>query len=266
MVTSTLPAGAQLSGTVILYVQPEPLSLELHGNLGMNRVDKPWGFAAQTHFVPLTVTEFAPASLSYPIIFAGSDRQPIAVMGINEGTNLFVSADGAIRPEAYLPAYIRRYPFVLANDEAQQRMVVCIDRSAKAMGENADVPFFENGEPSDYLKQCMEFCQNFDVERARTESFVQLIKDLDLFESRKAFYTPPAFSDAPPPEQVLIAEYFAVSEEKLNALPIEKLKELRDNGALAQIYAHLISLLGWDKLIAIALTQQAQPVQTVGNA
>ena len=249
MVTSTLPAGSQLSGNVVLYAQPEPLSLELHGKLGMNRVDKPWGFAANTHFVPLTVTEFAPAALSYPIIFAGAERQPIAVMGISDGQNLFIDAAGDIKPEAYLPAYIRRYPF---------------DRSAKAMGENADVPFFENGEPSDYLKQCIDFCQNFDVERARTESFVQLIKDLDLFESRKAFYNPPVATVGAEPEQVLIAEYFAVSEEKLNALPVEKLVELRDNGALAQIYAHLISLLGWDKLIALALTQQNQPV--AGNA
>ena len=264
MVTSTLPAGSQLSGNVVLYAQPEPLSLELHGKLGMNRVDKPWGFAANTHFVPLTVTEFAPAALSYPIIFAGAERQPIAVMGISDGQNLFIDAAGDIKPEAYLPAYIRRYPFVLANDDVQQRMVVCIDRSAKAMGENADVPFFENGEPSDYLKQCIDFCQNFDVERARTESFVQLIKDLDLFESRKAFYNPPVATVGAEPEQVLIAEYFAVSEEKLNALPVEKLVELRDNGALAQIYAHLISLLGWDKLIVLALTQQNQPV--AGNA
>ena len=82
-------------------------------------------------------------------------------------------------------------------------------------------------------------------------------------EIKKHVKTPVATVGAEP-EQVLIAEYFAVSEEKLNALPVEKLVELRDNGALAQIYAHLISLLGWDKLIALALTQQNQPV--AGNA
>ena len=60
-----------------------------------------------------------------------------------------------------------------------------------------------------------------------------------------------------------LAEYFAISEDKLKALPIEKLAELRDNGALGQIYAHLISLLAWDRLIAVAL-QRAN--QATGNA
>ena len=54
-----------------------------------------------------------------------------------------------------------------------------------------------------------------------------------------------------------VAEYYGVSEEKLNALPVEKLRELQTNGALAQIYAHLVSLVGWDRLIAVAMVRQA---------
>ncbi len=64
-----------------------------------------------------------------------------------------------------------------------------------------------------------------------------------------------------------IAEYFAVSEDKLKALPAEKLAELRDNGALGQIYAHLVSLLGWDRLIALTFQRNAAAAQPVaGNA
>ena len=33
----------------------------------------------------------------------------------------------------------------------------------------------------------------------------------------------------------------------------EKLAELRDNGALQQIYAHIISLFGWDRLVALQI-------------
>ena len=52
-----------------------------------------------------------------------------------------------------------------------------------------------------------------------------------------------------------VAEYFAISEDKLKALSPEKFAELRDNGALAQMYAHMTSLLGWDRLIARALVR-----------
>src|SRR5580658_10935317 len=85
---------AEFSGNVLFYKQPEPLSREQHAKMGLRRVDKPFGFAAGTNVVPLTVAEFPMAALSYPIIFAGDRHQPLAVMGVNQGANLFVGADG----------------------------------------------------------------------------------------------------------------------------------------------------------------------------
>ena len=102
----------------------------------------------------------------------------------------------------------------------------------------------------------MEFCNNFEQERLRTESFVKLLTDLDLFETREANFTPRNADGSAGPVQKL-AEYYAVSEDKLKALSVEKLAELRDNGALGQIYAHLVSLLGWDRLIAMAFARAA---------
>ena len=260
----TIPAGGQLDGTVLFYSKPEPLSAEAHGKLGVNPVEKPYAFVAQTHVVPLTVTEFAPAALSYPVIFLGDTKQPLAVMGLRTGENLYVSPEGDFRPEAYIPAYVRRYPFVFANDQPADRMILCIDRDAPFLTEGGQAPLFVDGKPGDYVNQAMEFCTNFEQERQRTESFVKLLTDLDLFEVREAVFTPrDANGVAGTPQK--LADYFAVSEDKLKALPVEKLAELRDNGALGQIYAHLVSLLGWDKLIALAF-QRAAEQQKAGNA
>lgn len=258
-------ADSPLSGTVLFYSKPEPLSAELHGGLGADPVERPYGFVAQTNLVPVMVTEFAPAALSYPVIFVGDNKQPVAVMGLRTGENLFVSAEGEFRAEAYIPAYVRRYPFVFANDDVQQRMILCVDRAAPFIKEGGATPLFVDGQPSPYVEQAMEFCNNFEQERQRTDSFLALLKDLDLFDTREAVFTPRnADGSAAAPQK--IAEYFAVSEEKLKALPAEKLAELRDNGALGQIYAHLVSLLGWDRLIALAF-QKAAAAQTVaGNA
>ena len=262
--TATLPAGGQLDGSVLFYNQPEPLSAEMHGKLGVNPVEKPYAFVAQTHVVPLTVTEFAPAALSFPVIFLGDTKQPLAVMGLRSGENLYVSAEGDFKPEAYIPAYVRRYPFVFANNQPADRMILCIDRKAEFLTEGGQAPLFVDGKPSDYVNQAMEFCTNFEQERQRTDSFVKLLTDLDLFEVREAVFTPrDANGVAGTPQK--LADYFAVSEDKLKALPVEKLAELRDNGALGQIYAHLVSLLGWDRLIALAF-QRAAAIPTAANA
>ena len=258
MATDTQPNnGGQITGNVLFYSKPEPLTPDLHKTLGVRRMDGPFGYARVGHAVPLTVTEFSVAAVSGPIIFVGDDKMPLAVMGLNPGENMFVQDDGTFEAGVYVPAYIRRYPFVFANDNKAQQMVLCIDRAAPFIEEGGELAFFdEKGEPTDYTQGCITFCNDYEVERQRTLSFSQLLKDLDLFELKHANHTP--FNDDGTPGEIQpIAEYFGVSETKLNALSPEKLVELRDNGALAQIYAHMVSLVGWDRLIALTMHRAA---------
>jgi hypothetical protein len=266
MEASQLPPG-EITGEVLLYNRPEPLNPESHGKLGLKRVDAPFAFAARTHLIPLTVTEFQPAGLSYPVIFVGPEHTPVAVMGLRDDQNLFLSATGPSDPEAYVPAYVRRYPFVFANDAQNGRMILCIDRGSPLLDENGgDLPLFEGSEPTEFTKGAMEFCREFEGERQRTEEFVKLLKDLDLFEVKQATFTP-RNPDGSAGEAQVIAEYFAVSEEKLNKLPKDKLYELQQNGALQQVYAHVMSLLGWERLVARAMFRApAVANDVVGNA
>jgi len=78
-----------VSGNVMFYEQPVPLTKEKHAKFGVKQVEKPFNFMATQHFVPLTAPEFGAASASMPIIFAGEERSPLAVMGIRSGENLF---------------------------------------------------------------------------------------------------------------------------------------------------------------------------------
>jgi hypothetical protein len=257
METTQLPQG-EISGAVLLYNSPEPLSQELHGKLGVKRLDYPFAFASTAQLVPLTVTEFQPAGLTYPVIFLGSDYTPVAVMGLREGVNLFLPANAQIDPEAYVPAYVRRYPFVFANDKDGERMILCIDRKAELIDENGgDTPLFEGAEPSEYTKNAMEFCREFENERRRTDDFVNLLKSLDLFEVKQAMFTP-TLPDGSNGEPQLMAEYFAVSEAKLAALPPERVADMFKNGALQQVYAHLMSLLNWQRLVTRTFTMASQ--------
>jgi len=247
----------QVSGAVMLYTQPEPLNHEQHGRLGIRTSPTPYKFALTAHAVPLMVTEFGPASMNYPIIFAGEQLLPMAILSIRQNENLFVSPEGAFDADAYVPAYLRRFPFVFADDAENERMIVCIDVAADAVTVGGDLALFDRDQPTEFTKNAIEFCTNYESERRRTESFVKTLKDLDLFELKEAFYTPQN-PDGSPGQPVRLADYFAISEAKLRELPLEKLGELRDNGALMQMYAQLISLHGWDKLVARTMVRDGQ--------
>jgi hypothetical protein len=243
----------ELTGQVLLYNQPEPLNPTTHGNLGIKAIDAPFAFLAKTHVVPVAVNEFAAAALSYPIIFAGEAKSPLAVMGLNPGQNLSVMDDGNFDPLAYIPAYVRRYPFVFAADESTQRMIVCVEKGAAIVSDKPDVPFFENGQPTAYTQQSIEFLQEFERARQMSEAFCKMITELDLWEHRKQTFTPPPTGPGTTQgKPIPLADYFAISSDKLSKLAPAKLKELHDNGALAAIYAHLTSLIGWDRLVVKA--------------
>jgi hypothetical protein len=260
-------AGAQpeLSGQVLFYKNPEPLSLEKHRTIGAKLVDKPFKFLVGSHVVPITVNEFGVAACSFPVIFAGPEKTPLAVMGARAGENVFVTAAGDVDPEVYLPAFVRRYPFVFAGDNQSEQMLVCIDRAAPMIGENPDLPFFNGDEPSQYTQDAIEFLKEFERHRQATDMFVKAIIDFDLFEEKSVSIS--NRTEKGEEEQVKIADYFAISEEKLNALSKEKFAELREKNLLAPIYAHLISLLTWPRLIHRALMiQQNTDITFSGGA
>ncbi len=238
----------QLTGNVLLYKNPQPLSAQEHGALGLKTLERPFNFVATTHVVPLTVQEFGSCATTMPIIFAPDRKTPLAVMAARSGENLFVGADGNWEMDAYIPAFIRRYPFVFASDPQSDNFVVCIDREAEMLGENPDVPMFINDQPSDYTKNAMDFLQEFERQRRATDEFAAIIAEFDLLEEKTVTFTP-AKQDGTPGDPVKVADYLGVSEEKLNALPAAKLLDLKNRGALPAIYAHLVSLMQWQKLV-----------------
>lgn len=263
--TTTTATAGELSGNVLLYKQPEPLHPETMGNLGLDTIEKPFMFAKEAHAVPLSVTEFGPASMRFPIIFTGEDHQPVAIMSIRQNENLFLQDNGFFEVDVYVPAFIRRYPFVLANENGTGRLIVCIDRAAEAVREGGEVKLFEGKELSAFAKNAVDFCTDFETERQRTVLFTKELERLGLFELKTANFTPPG-PDGQPGETVKLAEYYGVSEAKLNALSAEDLVALRDSGALQQIYAHLSSLQNWERLVGRTFLKDGLKVGAVANS
>lgn len=241
-----------VTGNVMFYEEPVPLTKEKHAKYGVKQVSKPFEFMKSQHFMPLTAPEFGPASASMPIIFAGEDRTPLAVMGIRSGENLFVT-EGQYELDFYMPAFARRYPFVLAGDKENDRFVVCVDEKAECVTDKKpEQLFFDKDDTSQFTKEAFQFLQSFERDRQATAKMIEAFKELDLFEPKEMNFQGKN-ADGTPSQRQKIADYFAVSEEKLKALPAEKLAEFSKNGYLAVAYAHLVSLGNWQRLVNMTL-------------
>ncbi len=237
----------RLTGSVPLYKNVEPLNRQKHKSYGVKTVSNPFSFLKDWHFVPAISPEFAFACGSYPIVFLGEKKMPVLVMGLRAGTNLFVDENGQFDSEHYIPAYVRRYPFVSASAMNDQPSTVCVDLAAEfVVSENPERPFFdEKGEPTDYMKQAIDFVSAFENDARITEAFVERLVALDLLEKKDIKVANPQ----DPQNPVTVAEYWGVSNEKFSALPAEKLKEMHDNGDLVAITSHIISLQRWDRIL-----------------
>ena len=224
----------------LFYNDLMPLNSRDHGTWRARTVDKASWINSQ-HAIPLTVEEFPLAQRDFPIVFsAGDNPVPLALMGLNEGVNVFFDEQGTLLGDHYVPAYIRRYPYLLAKLQPdKEEMSLCFDPSADVVGEFAEgEQLFVDGQPSEHTKGVLNFCEKFEEAGARTQAFVNELKEADLLMEGEV-----AISQNDKPDQPYIYRGFRmVNQEKLRQLDADKLKNWNEIGLLPLIYAHLFSL------------------------
>jgi hypothetical protein len=193
--------------------------------------------------VPVTVPEFQIAQKSYPIIFSGLDNpMPLAIVGVVDDTNVFVDDEGNWERGAYIPAYVRCYPFALAT-RSEEQFVVVVDRAADSVTENPEQPFFDGDKVTSQTQSQIDFCGQYNAESRATVRFGQRLGELGLLNGQQISRT------SPEGESEVIANYVAVDVEKLNLLDGEIVQELFKNGYLTAIFAHLFSLDNWQLVL-----------------
>jgi hypothetical protein len=194
------------------------------------------------HAIPLTVEEFVQAQRFFPIVFSSGDNPvPLALMGLNEGVNTFVDEEGKVNEPVYLPAYIRRYPFLLAKLQTNSdEMSLCFDPTADALGEfDEGQPLFDDeGKPSETTNGVLQFCERFEEAGAKTKAFIDELKKNDLLMDGEIAITQTEQPDKP----FVYRGFQMVNEEKLREVRGDLLRTWNQNGLLVLIHAHLFSL------------------------
>ena len=223
----------------LFYREPHLLSLARHGGRTLRQIDG-FGFARTTNAVPLTMAEFPMAVRHYPIVFSPGDRPTaLAVVGLRRDANLMLDPDGRWAPGHYVPAYIRRYPFLLLDDRRNERLALAVDEAAGLLDGAEGRPLYVEGQPSDLVKGAMKFCVEFQRQQQATRAFGEALEQAGLLEERNVRVR------GAEGHAVTLRGFRVVSEEKLAALPDETYLDWRRRNWLPSLYLHLASLAYW---------------------
>jgi len=256
-----MASAPQQSNLPLFYNALEPLSSVEHANFKTKALDAA-PFLATQHAVPVTVDEFPLAQRHFPIVFAdGDDGVPLALMGLNEGVNVFIGDDGRVLDESlYIPAYIRRYPYMLARlSPDAQELSLCFDPSSGAVGpfEEGDA-LFENGKPTQLVQDILKFNESFEEAGARTANFMRELREMDLLMDGEVTIQPDGA------EQPFVYRGFKiVNEEKLANLRGDQLRKAHKSGLLPIVYAHLFSLSLMRDVFGRQVRQGKMPLPTI---
>jgi hypothetical protein len=223
---------------LLIYERAVPVSSQRHGKWSVE-VGGNYGFSRSVNSVPLMAVEFPAAASEYPIVFAGAGENvmPAVILGVRGQENLFLTRENTWQGK-YIPAFVRRYPFVFSSSEDNKTFTLCIDEAFGGFNQEGRGQrlFDDQGKPTDYVQNVLKFLQEYQVQFQRTQGYCRKLGELGLLDAMQAQVT------AGKGERSSLTGFRAVSRERLKALPGDKLAELAKTDELELTYLHLQSL------------------------
>ena len=231
-----------MSTQLLIYKSAVPINRTLHHDCFVD-IGANYGFAAEVNSVPLMAVEFPHAASEYAIVFGGTeaDPTPAVILGVRGNENLFLGDNGLWQAK-YIPAFVRRYPFVFSHTE--EKFVLCVDEGFSGFNREGRGHrlFNDDGSPTAYVDGILKFLQDYQTHFLATQRFCNKLRELGLLEPMSAQLTlqsGPALS---------LGGFMGISRERLKSLPGEALAELAKTDELELIYMHLHSLRNFDRL------------------
>lgn len=223
---------------LLIYETAVPVSNQRHAQWSVE-VGADYAFSKRVNAVPLMAVEFLPAATEYAIVFAadGEELMPAAILGIRGAENVYLSAENQWQAK-YIPAFVRRYPFVFSTTKDPNTFTLCIDEAFAGFNQQGRGQrlFGDDGKPTPYVDNVLKFLQEYQAQYVRTQAFCRKLKDLDLLESMQAQVT------SPTGERLSLTGFLGVNRKKLRALSGDALAGLAATDELELLYLHLYSM------------------------
>lgn len=246
---------------LLIYETAVPVSSGRHGKCAIE-TGKGYAFAGKLNSVPLMAVEFPQAAPEYAVVFAQSGEEvvPVVILGARQNENLYLGSDDAWQAK-YIPAFIRRYPFVFSPSEDGKTFTLCVDEAFQGLNYmgRGQALFDTEGKHTPYVDNVLKFLQEYRAQFLRTQAFCKKLKELDLLEPMQAQFTLGSG------EKMSLTGFLVVDRKRLKALPAETLHQLAATDELELIYLHLQSVHNFNtvknRLIETqVVTPSAEPV------
>ncbi len=224
---------------LMIYEEVVPISPERHKDMSVE-MGPPYDFAREVRTVPLVAEEILMAAREYTVVFAVTDKEggvtPFVILGVKDNENLYVTPEGEWTAK-YIPAFIRRYPFVFSSQD-QKQFVLCIDESFQGCNKEGRGQrlFDDEGNKTEFVDNLLKFNENYQRSALRTTLFCKKLQELELLDAKEAQLAVDGG------ETIKLTGFMVVNREKLNALPPETLSEMAKSGALELSFAQLLSM------------------------
>lgn len=246
-----------------LYKDITALNTELHADLKI-KTEPDFKFTENINAAPLMLSEFMQASTCYPIIFVTEGAVvPSVALGIRNNENLFVDKQGKWSQSAYIPAYLRRYPFILARGEKEDLSdaVLCVDTQSSVVSKKTGNFLIENNEPTDVARHALDFCMAYAQEGNSTEAFCKALHEHDelIIKRQVVIYGALAKQlSASSQDNYTLGDFYVINDEKLKSLPDDVIVDWHRRGWLQAAYAQIASASRWDILVRRWLARHSQ--------
>ncbi|MBE9636997.1 SapC family protein [Salipiger mangrovisoli] len=240
---------------LLFYEQAVPVTAKAHGDLSI-RTGQTYRFATKVNSVPLTAIEFSAAAAHYPIVFAGTADKvmPAVILGVKESENFYVDAEGKWTG-GYIPAFVRRYPFVFATDKDNANFILHVDETFEGCNRDGkgERLFDSDGNQTQYLQNMLRFLQEYQGQFRRTEAYCKRLMDLDLLQPMQAQFN---LADG---ARRSLSGFMAINREKLRKLGDEDLRAMFDTDELECTFLHLHSMRHFNDMIGQIAVPPAPP-------
>ena len=231
---------------LLIYEKVVPVNKQRHAGWSV-KVGTDYAFAKHVNSVPIVAIEFPNAADEYPLVFAGDKESvmPVALLGIRENENLFLNEENHWDAK-YIPAFIRRYPFVFSKSDDGSTFTLCIDEDFSGCNqENRGERLFDaDGTRTQYLENILRFVNEYQGQYMRTQVFCKKLVELDLLEPMQAQFTLGSG------QRFRLAGFMAVNRERLKRLADEQVTALFKTDELELIYLHLQSMRNFNEMVA----------------